>query len=77
MALCIENILDPCSAECVSEGTDHLGMQFDRNVSQILEATYQPYTRYTLTVSGGNRSGNTNSGNLSVYKLFATRLPTS
>ncbi|MCK4563664.1 MAG: lamin tail domain-containing protein, partial [Verrucomicrobia bacterium] len=52
-----------------AEGTDHLGMIAGAAVWQDLPATYQPNTRYTLTAAIGNRSGQTNPGNLSTYSL--------
>ena len=52
-----------------STGTDHLGMVQDHDVWQTRTATYQANTRYTLTVAVGNRSGVTQSGNLSEYHL--------
>jgi hypothetical protein len=52
-----------------AEGTDHLGMEFNHDVWQDLAVTYQPGTRYTLTVAAGHRSGLTNAGNQSTYLL--------
>ena len=52
-----------------SDGTDTLGMEINHDVWQDLAVTYQPNTRYTLTVAAGNRSGNTQSGNQSQYLL--------
>ena len=52
-----------------SEGTDHLGMENNYDVWQDLGVTYQANTRYTLTVAAGNRSGVSQSGNLSQYYL--------
>lgn len=50
-----------------ADGTDHLGMNLNYNVWQDLGVTYEPNTRYTLTVAVGNRSGNTAQDNLSQY----------
>lgn len=53
-----------------SQGTDHLGMEYNYDVWQNLGVTYQANTRYTLTVGVGNRtSGQTSSGNQSQYLL--------
>lgn len=52
-----------------ADGTDHLGMEINHNVWQDLAVTYQPNTRYTLTVAAGNRNGSTQSGNQSQYLL--------
>jgi len=52
-----------------ADGTDHLGMETGHDVWQDLGSTYQANTRYTLTVAVGNRSGSTQSGNLSFYSL--------
>ncbi len=52
-----------------ADGTDHLGMSNNHNVWQDLGVTYQPNTRYTLTVAIGHRNGNTQSGNQSQYRL--------
>ena len=52
-----------------AEGTDHLGMEFSHDVWQDLAVTYQPNTRYTLTVAAGYRNGLTNAGNQSSYLL--------
>jgi hypothetical protein len=52
-----------------ADGTDHLGMEVNHNVWQDLAVTYQPSTRYTLTIAAGNRSGNTQSGNQTQYLL--------
>ncbi len=48
-----------------ADGTNHLGMKQNYEVWQDLNATYQPNTRYTLTVAVGNRPGSTNPGNQS------------
>ena len=48
---------------------NHLGMALNHDVWQDLGATYQPNTRYTLTVATGNRSGWTSSSNESQYHL--------
>ena len=55
-----------------ANGTDHLGMENNYNVWQDLAVTYQANTRYTLTVAVGNRSGATQSGNNSQYRLAGT-----
>jgi len=55
-----------------SDGTDHLGMNPGHDVWQDLGVIYQADTRYTLTVAVGNRSGTTQSGNLSTYALADT-----
>lgn len=55
-----------------AKGTNHLGMAPNHNVWQNLQATYQPNTRYTLTVAVGHRNGQTQSGNDSVYGLGAS-----
>ncbi|WP_193213815.1 hypothetical protein, partial [Luteolibacter marinus] len=52
-----------------ADGTDHLGMQLGHDVWQDLGVTYQPNTRYTLTVATGHRTGSTNPGNQSQYLL--------
>lgn len=52
-----------------ADGTDHLGMVLGYDVWQDLGATYQPSTRYTLTIAAGNRPGSTNAGNLTQYLL--------
>jgi hypothetical protein len=55
-----------------ADGTDHLGMEAGHDVWQDLAATYQPNTRYTLTVAAGNRNGNTQAGNQTQYLLADT-----
>jgi hypothetical protein len=52
-----------------ADGTDHLGMEINHDVWQDLAVTYQPNTRYTLTVASGNRGGYTQAGNQSQYLL--------
>ncbi|MDA7862350.1 lamin tail domain-containing protein [Akkermansiaceae bacterium] len=52
-----------------AEGTDHLGMESGAQVTQDLAATYQANTRYTLTISMGNRPGFTNAGNQTTCRL--------
>lgn len=53
-----------------AQGTDHLGMEQGYTVWQDLGVTYQPNTRYTLTVAAGRRgAGQTFSGNLTEYLL--------
>jgi hypothetical protein len=52
-----------------ADGTDHLGMNLGQDVWQDLPVTYQPNTRYTLTVAAGNRSGSTQPGNQTYYVL--------
>ena len=52
-----------------AQGTDHLGMNPGHIVWQDLGVTYQANTRYTLTVAAGNRSSQTNNGNLTTYIL--------
>ena len=53
-----------------ADGTDHLGMILGYDVWQDPGTTYQPNTRYTLTVSVGNRAAaNTFAGNQSQYFL--------
>lgn len=53
-----------------SEGTDHLGMEWNYDVWQNLGVTYQANTRYTLTVGVGNRSAaQTQAGNNSQFIL--------
>lgn len=56
----------------VADGTDHLGMALNHDVWQDLAATYQPNTRYTLTVAVGFRNGQTQPGNQSRYLLADT-----
>lgn len=54
-------------------GLNHLGMNLNHNVWQDLGVTYQPHTRYTLTVAVGNRNTTlTQSGNQSQYLLAAS-----
>ncbi|MFM2220458.1 MAG: hypothetical protein RLZZ553_206 [Verrucomicrobiota bacterium] len=52
-----------------ADGTDHLGMALGYDVWQNLSVTYQANTRYTLTIAAGNRSGQTQSGNITQYSL--------
>lgn len=53
-----------------ADGLNHLGMNLNHNVWQDLGVTYQANTRYTLTVSAGNRSGtHTHAGNQTQYVL--------
>ena len=52
-----------------AEGTDHVGMNSGHAIWQDLGETYQANTIYTLTISAGNRSGQTNTGNQTTYSL--------
>jgi hypothetical protein len=63
------NAFEECVASFAAEGTDHLGMNLGHDVWQDLAVTYQANTRYTLTVSAGNRTGNTQPANESQYLL--------
>ena len=56
-----------CRVQCRRDGPPRDALGHD--VWQDLGRVYQADTRYTLTVAVGNRSGNTQSGNLSVYSL--------
>ena len=53
-----------------SDGTHHLGISAETNVVQVLSGiSLLPDTRYTLTVSVGNRVGWTNSDNQTIFGL--------
>ncbi len=52
-----------------ADGLNHLGMQLGHDVWQDLGATFQPNTRYTLTVAVGHRAGFTNADNQSRFHL--------
>lgn len=53
----------------VAEGTDHVGMTSGHAIWQDLGETYQANTVYTLTISTGNRAGQTSGGNQTIYSL--------
>lgn len=56
-----------------ADGLNHLGMNLGHNVWQDLGVTYQPNTRYTLTVAVGNRNTtHTHAANQSRYILAAS-----
>ncbi|MDB6069806.1 MAG: hypothetical protein JWL81_977 [Verrucomicrobiales bacterium] len=50
-------------------GTDHLGMEAGHEVWQDLGVNYSANSIYTLTVSTGNRAGQSSAGNASTYLL--------
>ncbi len=52
-----------------ADGLNHLGMELGHDVWQDLATTYEPATRYTLTVAVGRRTNLTSSNNSSVYEL--------
>ncbi|MGB0327066.1 MAG: lamin tail domain-containing protein [Akkermansiaceae bacterium] len=54
-----------------ADGNDHIGMNSGHAIWQDLGETYQANTIYTLTISAGNRAGQTNGGNQTNYVLTA------
>ncbi len=58
-----------------AEGTDHLGMEAGHDVWQDPGVNYAANMVYTLTVSTGNRSGQSAPGNVSTYSLSTSSGP--
>lgn len=54
-----------------AEGTDHVGMATGVFIWQDTGVALAPNTTYTLTIAAGNRSGQSQAGNVSTYALLA------